>query len=158
MFPHEIPEYTGPITSEKAFIPVVVEEYSNVGEIGYNTKRLSLKALQSTEYGNLATIDKVGTNYPVPTDGVLAGYMDRNGVPRLATKDGHQSQFLLVGTDYINSDEYLIASPGIVRLPGAGHNYIVGKTYYLGTDGNVSTTEGSQRLFSVIDKSRIIVY
>ena len=52
----------------------------------------------------------------------------------------------------------MIATAGVVRLPDDRHEYLVGRTYYLGSNGVPTTEQTKQKLFSVLDKQRIIVY
>lgn len=158
MYPNDFPEYDGSLVDPNAYLVVVTSE-TEYGDKIWNTTKLSLADLHgSGGNGNTASVDKIKTNYEVPTGGVLAAYMDRHGVPRLASKSGTDSQFLIIGTDTLDFQSYQIATPGVLRLPQDGHNYIIGKVYYLGENGVPTTEPGSQKLFSVLDKNRIIVY
>lgn len=158
MFPQDFPEYNGSIYNDEAYLVIVEPTYDIAGVKNWVTKKITLADLFSTERTNLASIEKLGTDYPVPTDGALAAYMTRTGVPELADKDGHESQFLLVGTDHLDHQSYLIATPGVVTMPAPGHNYTVGKTYYLGSGGVPTTEITKQKLFTALDKQRLIVY
>lgn len=158
MFPQDFPEYTGSTQDPNSFLVLVEPTFDEAGVESYVTKKISLAKLNSTERGNLTSIDKMGTEYPVPTDGALAAYMTKTGVPELADKDGHEAQFLLVGTDSFDAQSYLIATPGVVQMPAPGHRYIVGKTYYLGPDGVPTTEITKQKLFTALDRQRLIVY
>lgn len=157
MFPVDFPDYELKTDSRKAYIVVVRPEFDKDGCESWTTERISLAQLNSGEKGNMTTIDKVNTNYPVPTDGVLAGYIDRQGVPRLAERGGKKATFLFIGTDYIDNQDYLIASQGITQLPNNKHNYALGKTYYLGENGVPTTDDCGQELFSVLDHGKIII-
>ena len=158
MYPADIPEYNGSMSANNAYLLVLEPEYDSTGCENWTTRKLSMSDMTMADKNNVATLDKVGTNFAVPTGGVVGAYVNHNGVPELASKDGHEAQFLIIGTNFIDNQSYMIATAGVVRLPDDRHEYLVGRTYYLGSNGVPTTEQTKQKLFNVLDKQRIIVY
>lgn len=106
--------------------------------------------------GNLANVTALTTNNPsleVPENQVLAGYYDTQpggNIMKLADAT-HPAMFLMIG-NYTNG-KMLVQTTGFLTIP-AGHQYIVGTQYYLGTDGQPVTdsTITGQKLFRPLDE------
>lgn len=104
--------------------------------------------------GNLANVVALTTNNPsleIPENQVLAGYYDvqpGGNIMRLADAT-HHAQFLMVA-NYTNG-KVLVQATGFLTIP-AGHQYIVGETYYLGDNGQPVTDSSitGQKLFTVL--------
>lgn len=105
--------------------------------------------------GSLQNVIALTTNNPelsVPENQVRAGYIDTQpggNIMRLADAN-HPAQFLMI-KEYTNG-KMLVQTTGFLTIP-AGHQYIVGTTYYLGENGEPTTdsTVTGQKLFRPLD-------
>lgn len=105
--------------------------------------------------GNLANMTALDTNnegLEIPENQVRGGYIDvqpGGNVMRLSDSS-HRAMFLMVQN--YSEGKMLIQATGFLRI-SAGHNYIVGRTYYLDAVG-APTTDSSitgQKIFTVLD-------
>ena len=105
--------------------------------------------------GNLANVIALTTNnnaLTIPEKQVRAGYIDvqpGGNIMRYADAS-HEPMFLMLG-EYTDG-KMLIQTSGFLTIP-AGHEYIVGRQYYLGTDGEPVTdsTITGKKLFKPLD-------
>ena len=65
--------------------------------------------------------------------------------------------FLIIGRNKSDDTLYDIVVDGIFKFD-AGHEYVVGYTYYLGLLGQPTTEDTGQPLFDVLDKTKIRVH
>lgn len=94
---------------------------------------------------------------------VRAGYT-YNNTPndiRLANAGETKAQYLILKKDDTVSGNYIIQGTGFYTFTG-GHNYIPGYAYYLGNNGQPTTSSSylggfRQHLFEVIDSSTILI-
>ncbi len=106
------------------------------------------------------TIDGGGFDISqVPENQVRAGYIYSNATDltqvRLSDTD-NPVMFLITGTNRIKQGYIMIQNSGFIRFP-AGHNYIVGQSYYLSDKGVPTTTTGTMHLFDVVDRYTLSV-
>ena len=69
------------------------------------------------------------------------------------------AQFLVLAKDTDVTGNYIVQSSGSYTFTN-GHEYIVGKDYYLGADGFPTTERpdtNAQKLFSVLDSMTIMI-
>lgn len=132
------------------------------GEEIYTPFALPIRLLKPSleSEANVYTVRKNGAtfDYDLSEHRVIAAYVDKIQ-PHTVTKasDGDSKAFFLVlGLDRTEPDNYRVVSSGPYRFPD-GHDYIIGATYYLGEDGEPTTTVTTQKLFDVIDQTRIDV-
>lgn len=120
----------------------------------------SFLAPTSGSGNNVTTISGNGATIVVPTNQVRAGYVYNNSPNdiRLADSDGGAApQFLILGQNTSDTSMYDIVVDGIYKFP-AGHEYVVGYTYYLGLLGQPTTENTGQPLFDVLDSNKIRVH
>ena len=109
---------------------------------------------------NMTSIPGNGALITVPDGQLRAGYVYNNSPNdiRLAdTDDGTKPMFLIIGRNKSDDTLYDIVVDGIFKFD-AGHEYVVGYTYYLGLLGQPTTENTGQPLFDVLDKTRIRVH
>ena len=108
---------------------------------------------------NITTLPGNGSSVIVPEGQVRAGYV-YNNTPndiRLAdTDDGTKPMFLILGKNAADPEKYDVIVDGIYMF-NAGHNYVVGYTYYLGLLGQPTTENTGIPLFDVLDRNKIRV-
>lgn len=111
---------------------------------------------------NVYSLDGKGFMYNVPANKVVPAYV-RNGNEDIAlaqsTSEDKLAQFLIIANDTVNEGHFLVQTSGIYRFKN-GHNYAVGKNYYLGATGFPTTerpSKNAQKLFSVLDKTTIAI-
>ena len=94
----------------------------------------------------------------VPANQVRAGYVDNQPGANVIEYAGpsNPAVFLMLGKHTDNTMR--IQNTGFVNIP-EGHSYVVGATYYLGEDGNVSTDSSitGQKLFIPISNTKLAV-
>ena len=94
---------------------------------------------------------------------VRAGYT-YNNTPndiRLADKDSHMAQYILLEKDSTIVGNYIAQGSGFYTFAG-GHSYVPGYAYYLGDNGQPTTSSAftggkRQHLFEAIDNSTILI-
>lgn len=120
----------------------------------------SFLAPASGNRSNMTTLAGNGATIIVPDGQVRAGYV-YNNTPndiRLAdTDDGTKPMFLILGKNKTDESMYDVIVDGIYKFD-AGHEYVVGYTYYLGLLGQPTTENTGQPLFDVLDKTKIRVH
>lgn len=108
---------------------------------------------------NMTTLAGNGATITVPEGQVRAGFV-YNNTPndiRLAdTDDGTTPQFLILGRNATDPEQYDVIVDGIYKFD-AGHEYVVGYTYYLGLLGQPTTENTGVPLFDVLSKTKIRV-
>lgn len=108
---------------------------------------------------NMTTLAGNGAAITVPEGQVRAGFV-YNNTPndiRLAdTDDGTTPQFLILGRNTTDPEQYDVIVDGIYKFD-AGHEYVVGYTYYLGLLGQPTTENTGVPLFDVLSKTKIRV-
>lgn len=108
---------------------------------------------------NVTTLAGNGATIVVPEGQVRAGYV-YNNTPndiRLADIDDEtKPMFLILGKNTADESMYDIVTDGIYKFP-AGHEYVVGYTYYLDVLGQPTTDNTGVPLFDVLDKNKIRV-
>lgn len=114
----------------------------------------------SGSHSNLTTLAGNGATIVVPEGQVRAGFV-YNNTPndiRLADiDDGTTPQFLILGKNTSDPDQYDIVVDGIYKFAG-GHEYVIGYTYYLGLLGQPTTEDTGKPLFDVLDRNKIRVH
>mgnify|MGYP003289040395 CR=1 FL=1 len=94
----------------------------------------------------------------VPANQVRAGYVDNQPGANVIEYAGpsNPAVFLMLGKHTDNTMR--IQNTGFINIP-EGHSYVVGATYYLGEDGNVSTDSSitGQKLFIPISNTKLAV-
>lgn len=80
---------------------------------------------------------------------------------RLADINETLAQYLILGKDETVDGNYIIQGSGFYTFTG-GHSYVPGYAYYLGADGQPTTSSDyvsgrRQHLFEVIDSSTILI-
>lgn len=113
----------------------------------------------SGQNSNITTLDSNGATFTVPERQVRAAFVYNNSPNdiRLADKeDGVKPEFLVLGKNATDPSKYDILTDGVYKFP-AGHDYIVGYTYYLGLLGQPTTEQSEVPLFYVLDKNKIKV-
>lgn len=136
------------------FLGVRTVESETDGNTIYTPVRVPGARVMPT--GNLANVTALTTNntsLEIPENQVLAGYYDiqpGGNIMRLAS-NSHPAMFLMIG-NYANG-KMLVQTTGFLTIP-AGHQYIVGTQYYLGTNGQPVTdsTVTGQALFKPLDE------
>ena len=109
---------------------------------------------------NMTTLDGNGATITVPDRQVRAGFIYNNSPNdiRLADiEDGNKAMFLILGQNASDNTKYDIVVDGIYKF-NAGHDYVVGYTYYLGLLGQPTTEDTGQPLFDVLDHNKIRVH
>ena len=108
---------------------------------------------------NMTTLAGNGATITVPEGQVRAGFV-YNNTPndiRLAdTDDGTKPQFLILGRNATDPEQYDVIVDGIYQFD-TGHEYVVGYTYYLGLLGQPTTENTGIPLFDVLSKTKIRV-
>ena len=109
---------------------------------------------------NVTTLNSNGATITVPEKQLRAAYV-YNNTPndiRLAdTDDGTKPQFLVIGKNSSDPEQYDVVVDGIYKFPN-GHEYVIGYTYYLGLLGQPTTEDTGQPLFDVLDRNKIRVH
>lgn len=109
---------------------------------------------------NMTTLDGNGAAITVPDRQVRAGFIYNNSPfdIRLADiEDGNKAMFLILGQNASDNTKYDIVVDGIYKF-NAGHDYVIGYTYYLGLLGQPTTEDTGQPLFDVLDRNKIRVH
>lgn len=147
----------------EGYIPVGFKTKDEMcGEMVYTPFALPLRMLRPSmeSEANVYTVAKNGAvfDYDVNPYTVIAAYVDDGELHTVkkADKNGHKAFFLVLSDDPTDPAAYRVISSGPYKFVD-GHDYIIGKTYYLGEDGQPTTEVTNQKLFDVIDVMRIDV-
>lgn len=120
----------------------------------------SFLAPASGTKSNITTLAGNGATIIVPEGQVRAGYV-YNNTPndiRLADSDDQtKPMFLILGKNASDESMYDVIVDGIYKFD-AGHEYVIGYTYYLGLLGQPTTEDTGQPLFDVLDRNKIRVH
>lgn len=116
------------------------------------------RVMPTGNLANVAAIDANNTSLTIPENQVRAGYLDvqpGGNIVRLADAS-HDPMFLLVQN--YTDEKVLIQTTGFLNIE-AGHNYIVGRQYYLGANGEPVTdsTVTGKKLFRPISEYTLSV-
>lgn len=142
-----------------SFLAVREVEDPSTGNMIYTPVRVPGARVMPT--GNLANVTALVTNnstLTVPENQVRAGYIDvqpGGNVMRYADAS-HRAMFLMLG-EYTDG-KMLVQSTGFLNIP-AGHQYIVGATYYVGDNGEpVTDSTSGQKLFTPLNDYTLLVH
>ena len=112
---------------------------------------------------NVYSLAGNGFNQEIPVNKVVPAYVystSPNDIRVASSNDKTTlAQFLIVAKDSNISGNYNVQSNGVYTFIN-GHDYIVGKTYYLGKDGYPTTERpdtNAQQLFTVLDNTSIMI-
>lgn len=110
------------------------------------------KVVPTGSLQNVVALTTNNTGLNVPENQVRAGYIDvqpGGNIMRYAGT-GAPAMFLMVGA--YGDGKMLVQSTGFLRLNG-GHQYLVGRQYYLSTNGLPTTSSSTtgQKLFMPLD-------
>ena len=110
------------------------------------------KVIPTGSLQNVVALTTNNTSLVIPENQVRAGYIDvqpGQNIMRYADAN-HPAQFLMLG-EYTEG-KMLVQTTGFLTIP-AGHQYIVGSTYYLGENGEPTTDSTSGiKLFRPLDE------
>ena len=163
---NELPVYEKASLPDEAYLMMLAKTY--VEAYGCNILagyRLPISRLTpgGTFQPNTYSLAGNGYNQEIPVNKVVPAYVYSTSPNDIRTASANDSttlaQFLIIGKDSNVSGNYLVQSNGMYTFTN-GHSYIIGKDYYLGTDGFPTTERpdtNAQKLFSVLDASTIMI-
>lgn len=145
-----------------AIINTYVEAYGCKIPAGYRIPLARLSAGGNFQ-PNTYSLAGNGFNQEIPVNKVVPGYVyttSPNDIRVASSADQTTfAKFLILAKDSNVTGNYLVQSSGIYSFTN-GHEYVVGKDYYLGENG-LPTTErpdtNAQKLFTVLDKTTIMI-
>lgn len=162
----ELPVYDGTNLPAESYFLLVAKTYipklNDNLEVGYRFKasdlgKINVDAVVTT---NPLQIVLAGGGYTdnVPTHQVVPARMNGVTIAKAnSSKADNQAQFLIVSK--ASASDYLVQSTGVLTFKD-GHDYIVGKDYYLGLDGTPTTQQVGdypQKLFTALSTKDIMI-
>lgn len=141
---------------------VYVEQYGCKIPAAY---RLPISRLTpgSTLQSNTYSLAGNGFNQEIPVNKVVPAYVYSTSPNDIRVANSSDkttlAQFLILTKDTDVTGNYIVQSSGSYTFTN-GHEYIVGKDYYLGADGFPTTERpdtNAQKLFSVLDSTTIMI-
>lgn len=141
---------------------VYVEQYGCKVPAAY---RLPISRLTpgSTFQSNTYSLAGNGFNQEIPVNKVVPAYVYSTSPNDIRVANSSDkttlAQFLVLAKDTDVTGNYIVQSSGSYTFTN-GHEYIVGKDYYLGADGFPTTERpdtNAQKLFSVLDSMTIMI-
>lgn len=141
---------------------VYVEQYGCKIPAAY---RLPISRLTpgSTLQSNTYSLAGNGFNQEIPVNKVVPAYVYSTSPNDIRVANSSDkttlAQFLVLTKDTDVTGNYIVQSSGSYTFAN-GHEYIVGKDYYLGADGFPTTERpdtNAQKLFSVLDSTTIMI-
>lgn len=127
--------------------------------------RLSINRLTSngTLQPNVYSLAGNGFNQTIDINKVAPGYVystSPNDIRVASANDKTTlAQFIILSKDSNISGNYYVQSSGAYTFTN-GHEYVIGKDYYLGADGYPTTERpdtNAQKLFTVLDSTTIMI-
>ena len=117
----------------------------------------STKLFPTANMDNVTSLETNNNALNIPEGQVRAGYIaNEPGANIMKYADAnHAPMFLMLG-DYTNGT-MLVQSTGFVNMP-EGHHYIVGTQYYVGENGEPTTSdESGYKLFVPVSNTKLMV-
>lgn len=119
------------------------------------TRTPGAKLFPNANTDNIFPVEANNPAIEIPESQVRGVYVQNQGATNAMqyADTTHPAVMLAVGQ---TPDVILCQCSGAVNLP-LGHSYIVGTDYYIGANGEPTTTPSSQKLFTPVSKTRLVI-